>query len=494
MNNEIIKDNFSITHWASFLILVFFVKFLSFCIDPLPMFYLGDSHSYLTTAVTGWIPLDRSFVYGFVIRLTAVSSRSLTSLMVFQVFTSGLNAILIAYILQKFFSVRPRIAFCSGLLCALEPLQLMYERYVLTEAIALFSLVIYIILILHYLKRPRLSILAALQFVGTVLISFRLSFLSTVIVNAMLLPLLAIFVFVRSAHPLEKLSAAAAVKHMLSSRQLMRIVAIHLLLSLGLTYVFHLGYKYVNGKLSHKPPAYQYQSGIFLLSYLAPIVKPIDFPYTSLTENVFRNLKHDLRDRHKRAENHWQPGGLISNLNETIQNVLEADHAARATALNAVKRDPIGLVRLGVSGFLDYWNLDILKCNMLSDRGDRPLPPEMVEMLSSKFSLAAERLPFLQTFTNRYFLHAWPWYLFLICSPIYGIIALIWCVKENRRYFFVVLLISTIIACQASVLIEGPTVRYLHALGWLSFLLITPALEQLLIKRRSTASGNRNHV
>jgi len=489
MNNEIIKDKCSITRWTSFIMLVFFVKFLFFCIDPLPMFYLGDSHSYLTTASTGWIPLDRSFVYGFVIRLVAVSAHSLTSLIAFQVFTSGLNAILLAYVLQKFFSVRPTIAFCSGFLCALEPLQLMYERYVLTEALTLFSLVMYIILILHYLKWPRLSLLAALQFVGTVLISFRLSFLPTVIINAILLPLLAIPVFVTRTYPVREFSIAAAVKHMLSSRQLMRVVALHLVLSLGLTYFFHLGYRHVNGKLSHKPPAYQYQTGNFLLAYWSPIVKPIDFPRSDLTSQVFGNLKYDLQDRHKRDKNHWAPGGLIVHINEAIPDTLEADRIAKETALNAVKRDPLGLVRLGISGFLDYWNLDILKCNMLGDRGENPLPPEMLEMLSNKFSLAAERLPFLQTFTNRYFLYAWPWYLFLICSPIYGVIAFIGCARENRRYFFVVLLTSLIIMGQACVLIEGPTVRYIHTLGWLSFLLIAPAFEQLFIKFKKTGFG-----
>jgi hypothetical protein len=488
INDAVRKDHSCLFRWTFFVILVFFVKFLLLCIDPLPMFYLGDSHSYLSTAVNRWIPLDRSFVYGFVIRLIAVFSHSLTSLILFQVFTSGLNAIFVAYILQEFFSVRPRVAFCSALVCALEPLQLMYERYVLTEALTLFFLVLYFIVIFHYIRRPTFLLLTAVQLAGTALISFRLSFLSLVIINAFLLPLLAM-----TSYP-DRERLPDGVNHARWRPGLMRLTALHLFFSLAVTYSFHLGYRYTNGALSHKPPAYQYQAGTFLLAYLGPIVRPDDLPLTGLRSQIFGNLKYDLQDRHQRDKNHWAPGGLIALINEAIPDVLEADQTAKETAFNAIKRDPLGLVRLGISGFLDYWNLDILKCNMLSDRGDRPLPPSMVELLSNKFSLAAEKLPFLDTLTNRYFLLAWPWYLFLLCSPVYGGIALVLCARGTRKYILAVLLPCLVITAQASVLIEGPTVRYLHALGWLSFLLITPVFDQLFSKVKMRGLGKKDHV
>ena len=179
-----------ITHWLYFIILIFGLKFLIFCIDPLPMFYLGDSQSYIDIALTHWRPPDRSFFYGFVIKLIAVSAHSLTSLISLQVFTSGLNAILLSYALIRFFSVRPRIAFLLGLICALEPLQLMYERYIMTEAISLFLFAVYMVLVFHYLKYHRLIFLALIQIVGTGLIGFRLSFLPIVLINTVILPLL----------------------------------------------------------------------------------------------------------------------------------------------------------------------------------------------------------------------------------------------------------------------------------------------------------------
>jgi len=80
-----------------------------------------------------------------------------------------------------------------------------------------------------------------------------------------------------------------------------------------------------------------------------------------------------------------------------------------------------------------------------------------------------------------------------MCIPIYGTIALIWFVTEHRWCFMVILLVSTIIVCQASILIEGPTVRYLHALGLLSFLLLSPPLENLLLKLKGTGIEKRDH-
>lgn len=114
-----IAKEVNVIYWLSLILSTFCIKLLIFCIDPLPMFFLGDSASYINTSLTGWIPPDRSFVYGFIIKLVAVAAHSLTSLIILQVFTSGVNAIAIAYILQKFFSSNSKIAFLCGIFCAI---------------------------------------------------------------------------------------------------------------------------------------------------------------------------------------------------------------------------------------------------------------------------------------------------------------------------------------------------------------------------------------
>ena len=77
---------FADAHWWLFCFLIVALKFVLLGLDPLPQLFMGDSGSYLFTAVSGWIPPDRSFLYGYVIRWSSLGTGSLTSLLILQVF------------------------------------------------------------------------------------------------------------------------------------------------------------------------------------------------------------------------------------------------------------------------------------------------------------------------------------------------------------------------------------------------------------------------
>ena len=81
-------------------LLIVLLKFILLALDPLPKFFLGDSICYISTALEGWIPDDRSYFYGFVIRWVALSTGSLTSLLVLQTFISASNSYLAGIHLQ----------------------------------------------------------------------------------------------------------------------------------------------------------------------------------------------------------------------------------------------------------------------------------------------------------------------------------------------------------------------------------------------------------
>ena len=138
-------------------------EILAFLYQSVTNVFLGDSQVYLSTALKGFIPPDRSFIYGFIIKLIAVPTHSLTSLIAFQVLTSTLSVIILCYALIKLFSVTPRVAFIVGILCAVEPLQLLYERYIMTESLSLFVFSVYMVLIFYYLRKPRLVVLIVVQ-------------------------------------------------------------------------------------------------------------------------------------------------------------------------------------------------------------------------------------------------------------------------------------------------------------------------------------------
>ena len=476
--------------WIIFIGIVLCIKGTILYVDSLPMFFLGDSQSYIATALHGWIPSDRSFVYGFVIRFIAVSTHSLTAFIAFQVLLSTFTALLAAYSLERFFYVRRKLAFAMGILCAIEPLQLFYERYVLTETLSLFILAIYMLLLFKYLEKPKLSSMAIMQIIGTALISLRLSFLPFILFNAFILPVLAIPFFRRSV-PAQTKKGSSKSKGPSPRKRWLKTAALHIVVSLASTFFLHSAYKQLNGFLVNGPPAYQYQSGFFLLADWAPVVKAEDLPYPGLSRTVFGNVRFDLTDRNTRGPQRWMAGGLISNINNALPNPLEADWVAKRTAINALKRDPLGVASLAAQGFADYWGKEKLEKCMITDRGsDRELPPVLLQALQENFGLYAESFPTLKTLTNSYYFTAWPWYLFLLCTPLCALVSLFFCDARLRKHLFIVFIATSALVIIASALIERPTIRYLHALGWLFVLILGSMTERLLTLLKGNKSAH----
>jgi hypothetical protein len=184
--------------WWLFCALVFATKLLLLWLDPSPKLFMGDSGSYILTALTGWIPGDRSYFYGYLVRWLALWPHSSTPLLVAQALASGATAIVFALICSRFFEMSKSLSFLFGLSCALDPCQLVWERYVMTET---FSLLLYVLVLywsLTYLRDRRLWQLAVLQALSVLLIGFRMSYLLVVQACTILLPLIA---FARCAFP-----------------------------------------------------------------------------------------------------------------------------------------------------------------------------------------------------------------------------------------------------------------------------------------------------
>jgi len=80
------------------------------------------------TALTGWIPGDRSYFYGYVVRWLGVWPASLTPLLVAQTLASAGTAIVFALVCSRLLELGNEISFLFGLICALDPLQLVWER------------------------------------------------------------------------------------------------------------------------------------------------------------------------------------------------------------------------------------------------------------------------------------------------------------------------------------------------------------------------------
>jgi len=132
------------------------IKGVLFFVDSQPAYFLGDSEAYLATATAKYIPPDRSVLYGLLIRRIAYRAHSLEAMIVLQVAISAIAAWLLYFALKNMFAVRPSLAALFGILCSVEPLQLLAERYVLTESCANFLFVVHFALALLYIRLGRL--------------------------------------------------------------------------------------------------------------------------------------------------------------------------------------------------------------------------------------------------------------------------------------------------------------------------------------------------
>ena len=123
------------------------IKSVLLLLDPIPKLFFGDSGWFIVIAVLGFLPHDRSSAYGYVLRLATCWADTLTPLLVLQTAASAACTLLLVWALRKYLHVAPSLAFVVGILCALEPLQLLYERYVMAEAVSLFVFALYLLAI-----------------------------------------------------------------------------------------------------------------------------------------------------------------------------------------------------------------------------------------------------------------------------------------------------------------------------------------------------------
>ena len=473
--------------WIGFILAVFCLKGALLRLDSLPQFFMGDSYSYLATAIFQWIPPDRSFVYGLVVRGFGITTRSLETILLFQTFLGAVTAVLTAGLLTRYFGVRRWIAFSAGLLCAVEPLQLLYERYLLTETMSLCVFAVYLLLVCRYLETPRLTGLLLQQGVGLLLISLRISFLPILLFNTAALPLL--------AHPLPGLRrllhpAHAAPTSANPTRPILLRAGLHLAVSLLLFASIQSSYKHLNAHLLKAPhPAYQYENGFFLLADVAPVIQPGDFPDPQRAAAFMSNLPQPLTDRSQRTAHRWWGDGLVQRLRAAYPDPFEANQVAAAAASPAIRRDPLGVALLGGHSFTDYWKRDILDACMKADMGSRNSYSEaLLRNTWRYFNLLLEQRTDQITPTQAWFLAARWWYPLLLLTPVPALGALLLCPAPVRKYTLCFVVCACALVLVAVFLIERPTIRYLHAAGWL-FLLFTALTAEWLAARRASRNN-----
>jgi hypothetical protein len=440
--------------WWVFCLLIVCLKFALLGVDPQPQMFMGDSGSYLWTAFSGWIPPDRSFLYGFVIRWVAFSTGSLQSLLVLQAFLGAAIAISLAYICRRALSLSPGVCYAAGIACALDPLQLVWERYVMTETISLFFYTLMLLCCMFYLRQRRLWQLILLQCLAVVAVSFRISYLLVVQATTIVLPLLAWVPLFWSEELRSTRSRTAG------------LVGAHLALSVFSMLGLHSGYKQLNGYLAGAPPAYLYSSGFSVLAAWAPVLQPVDSPDPRLAHIIAEGGQFRLRDPRRRNNQLYSDGQLISRWKETEANLARAEQVARQTALHALSHRPFSILRLGVFTFIDYFNRRQIHRQAVRDLGigDWPKPLEQQLRTRLHYTPPAPAEVRKGSLLQRYFVAAQPYYYVVaLCPFLCG--ALLFFVRET--HVLLILTHACIFLATNSLLAVTASVRYLQPLSLL---------------------------
>jgi hypothetical protein len=467
--------------WWLFGVPILAIKLLLLWLDSTPKLFLGDSGAYIWTALTGWIPSDRSYFYGYLVRWLAVWPHSFGPLLLSQMLVSALTAIVFVLICSRFFRMSKRLSFLFGLMCALDPCQLVWERYVMTET---FSLLVYVLVLywsLAYLRDRRLWQLAIVQALSVLLIGFRMSYLLVVQACTILLPLIA---FARCDLPVlrNRLGARAPEAAVLTTG------LTHVVVSVAMMFIMHGAYKYANGWLSRREPAYLYDSGAHLVAVWAPALEPSDATDPRFGEIIANGHQFKIKDLHSRNAQQFGNGLLVKRWREIEKDRRKNDRVARETAINALRRRPLEIVGLAVNTYMGYWNPGSIWRYARIDLGYAKLNDDQVKMLAEKFGFQTVKDPRALPYSllQQYFLAAWPYYFIVIVSPLVCAFA-IW-LSRNRAFALLLFVHASILMVVVTVLSPQPCIRYLQPVSVLTLLSIAICVDWLARRARPAAT------
>ena len=459
--------------WWLFCLLIVVVKFLLLALDSSPKFYLGDSNSYIWTALTGWIPDDRSYFYGFVIRWSSLWTHSLGSLMVLQAFLGCIVAVTVGWICRRIVDLPERLAYLLGLLCAIDPLEMTWERYILTETCSLFFYAIVLQQSFLYLRDRRFTTLVLIQLLAVIAFGFRMVFLIPLQVMAVVLPLIAFFCRSESdpAVPPARLARLQILRRPIFWR--------HLGVAIVAMFLFDQIYQRAYGSLTHRPPAHLHASGYFLLALCAPALQPQDATDPRLAKIIEQGEEFGLRNFDLRNDQRFITGHLIDRWRHAEPNRNKATRIATQTALNAIRRDPGAFIGFAARTYLILlrqtkrfaeWDLN----------PDGTLRAEQLKFLAERFHWVgpAEVGSEPRTFTQSYYLMATPWFFMPMLSPLLAMVLRF--VARNKAHVWLLFMHASLLLAITFLFSTGPFTRYLQPLSLLTILIIAVALKSFL--------------
>jgi hypothetical protein len=346
-----------------------------------------------------------------------------------------------------------------------------------------FSLLVYVLVLywsLAYLRNRRLWQLAAVQALSVLLIGFRMSYLLVVQACTILLPLIA---FARCAVPvLRKRSEPRA-----PGAGVLTIGLTHVVASVAMMFVMHGAYKYANGWLSSREPAYLHDAGVHLAAVWAPALEPSDATDSRFRDLIANGHQFKIDDPTLRNAQHFGEGFLIDRWRKIEKNRRKSDRIARETAMNALLRRPLQIAGLALNTYMGYWGIASIQSYAREDLGVGELTDEQVKMLVEKFRFTTVKPLPAQPFSlsQRYFLGSRPYYFIVVVSPLTCALAT-W-VSRQRAFVFLLFIHASILMVVITALSSQASVRYLQPVSMLTLLSIGICVDWLARRARPAA-------
>jgi hypothetical protein len=236
-------------------------------------------------------------------------------------------------------------------------------------------------------------------------------------------------------------------------------------------FTLHMGYKSLTGRLSGEPPAYQYADGFSLVSSWCPIMSSEDLQAAAVSDTTLADTYP--RTFESRRAQRWMDKGIVLTLTHASRDPGQANAVAKKIAFHILRRDPVGVANLGLRTYLRGYGKEVIKGCIKEDTGDRPIPPELIEIAAKNFHLAAADLPTRRTWTKSYFGRGTQWYRVLLLTPVLLVITALFTDRRRRMFVAVVTIYSVIVLLTVMGLAVDNSIRYLHPLSWTFFVFLT---------------------
>lgn len=413
--------------------------------DEKVRFILGDSAVYLNSAFAG-LPADRSWTYGALFVRALLSIGSVQTVVYAQAAISGLACYVLYRILHKQLGLGVRLSSVFSILACLDPLSLVYERFLLTDSLAWSLMTILICLALSMVRRPKENGLVRA-------ISFAILSIAIASLRSAYIPVLGFLIAFIACFLIYKCRVA---------RQYVFLSGLFVaLLSFNAAYLSES--KRLVGHAS-----YNSSSGLFLLAAWAPNIKKVDLEQHAGASTVMDGLGFSMEDPRNRPMHLFLADGLINRLRKRLGDDSSANSVARNAALHSLERDPWGIVSLTWKTYTGYWDTDYMRGRFQYEAGALPMDANFVELVREKYHESLSENHLQDSLFRGVLVHARVWVAALPAITLILALGAVWCRTVGSTMIGAV---AVIVLLTAFGLATEPVPRYLIGLLWLNLLL-----------------------